>query len=159
MPQITTNFLFSTESLDAAEHYVSIFPNSEITQVSHYSEAGPLEAGGVLAVDFVLDGQPFTAINGGPDFNCSFDESVSLRVSCRNQEEVDYYWSRLGEGGQESQCGWLKDCFGFSWQVTPVEMGSIMGDPDPERAARAMNAMLAMSKIDLNALRRAANGE
>ena len=128
MPQITPNLWFDTAGLDAAEFYVSIFPNSRITNVTHYGEAGPREAGTVMTVDFELDGQPYTAINGGPEF--TFDEAVSLLVNCDTQEEVDYYWDKLSEGGQEVQCGWLRDRFGFSWQVFPTAAGEVLGDPD-----------------------------
>jgi predicted 3-demethylubiquinone-9 3-methyltransferase (glyoxalase superfamily) len=157
MPRITPNLWFDTESLDAAEFYVSVFPNSEIRNVSHYGDAGPREAGMVLTVDFVLDGQEFTAINGGPEF--TFDEAVSFLINCAGQDEVDHYWSKLTEGGEESQCGWLKDRFGVSWQVVPAEMGELMSDPDPARANRAMQAMLGMKKLDLAALRAAADGK
>ncbi len=156
MPQITPNLWFDTAGLEAAEFYVSIFPNSRITNVTHYGEAGPREAGTVMTVDFELDGQPYTAINGGPEF--TFDEAVSLLVNCDTQEEVDYYWDKLSEGGQEVQCGWLKDRFGFSWQVFPTAAGEVLGDPDPARAQRAMTAMFGMKKIDLAALRAAADG-
>lgn len=147
MPPITPNFLFALEALEAAEFYVSVFPNSAITDVNHYGDAGPLPAGTVLAVNFVLDGQDFTAINSGQAF--PFSESLSFRVSCASQAEVDHYWDLLTHGGEEGQCGWLTDRFGVSWQVTPVEMGRYLGDPDPERARRAMTAMLGMTKLDL----------
>lgn len=156
MPKITPSLWFDTEALEAAEHYVAIFPNSEITAVSHYSEVGPREAGLVLSVDFVLDGQPLNALNGGPEF--TFDEAVSLSVDCADQEEVDYYWQRLGEGGEEGPCGWLKDRFGLSWQIVPRELPALLTDPDPERAGRAMKAMLGMKKLDVAAIRATADG-
>ncbi|GHJ42520.1 VOC family protein [Streptomyces sp. TS71-3] len=157
MPTITPNLWFDTQGEEAARFYVSIFPNSRITNVTHYGEAGPREAGSVLTVDFELDGQPYTAINGGPEF--TFDEAISLLINCADQEEVDYYWSRLlADGGQESQCGWLKDRFGMSWQVVPAELGELISDPDGGRAQRAMKAMLGMVKIDVAALRAAADG-
>lgn len=156
MPRITPNLWFDTQSLDAAEFYVSVFPNSAITNVTHYGEAGPRPAGSVLTVDFVLDGQPFTAINGGPQF--SFDEAVSLLVDCADQAEIDYYWARLSDGGEESMCGWLKDRYGLSWQVVPAGLAEIMKDPDQGRVARAMRALLGMTKIDIAALRAAAGG-
>ncbi|MGA4838026.1 VOC family protein [Streptomyces sp. G45] len=157
MPRITPNLWFDTQALEAAEFYVSVFPNSEVTNVSYYGEGAPRPAGTVLTVEFGLDGQPFTAINGGPEF--TFDEAVSLSIDCADQEEVDYYWSKLtADGGQESQCGWLKDKYGLSWQVIPRELGTLIGDPDPERAQRAMGAMLKMGKIDVAALRAAADG-
>ena len=155
MPRITPNLWFDTESLEAAEFYVSVFPNSEITNVSYYGEAGPRPAGTVLTVDFVLDGQPYTAINGGPQF--TFSEAISLLVNCGDQEEVDHYWSRLSEGGEESQCGWLKDRYGLSWQVCPTILGELINDPDQDRAQRAMAAMLGMKKLDVAALRAAAD--
>lgn len=156
MPRIIPNLWFDTQALDAAEHYTSIFPNSRINNVSHFGEAGQREAGTVLTVEFELDGHPFTALNGGPEF--TFDAAVSFMVECADQAEVDRYWELLGAGGEESQCGWLKDRFGLSWQIVPTEMGEIMSDPDPARAQRAMKAMLGMSKLDLAALRAAADG-
>jgi len=156
MPEITPNLWFDTASKDAAEFYVSVFPNSEITNVSYYGEAGPRPAGEVLTVDFVLDGQRFTAINGGPQFH--FDEAVSFLVNCADQDEVDYYWAKLTEGGgEEGQCGWLKDKYGLSWQIVPIEMEKLLTDPDAGRAERAMGAMLAMQKIDLAAIKAAAD--
>jgi predicted 3-demethylubiquinone-9 3-methyltransferase (glyoxalase superfamily) len=156
MPEITPNLWFDTESKDAAEFYVSVFPNSEITNVSYYSEAGPSPAGTVMTVDFVLDGRRFTALNGGPQFK--FDEAVSFVIDCADQDEVDYYWTKLTEGGgEESQCGWLKDRFGLSWQVTPIELYQLVTGPDPARAERAMKAMLGMQKIDLAAIKAAAD--
>ena len=133
-----------------------MFPNSEIKSVSRYTEAGPRPAGTVLAVEFALDGQEFTAINGGPQF--PFTEAISLMINCADQDEGDHYWSKLAEGGEEGQCGWLKDRYGVSWQVVPGGMAEVMSDPDPERAQRAMRAMLGMKKIDVAALRAAADG-
>ncbi|MEY2404234.1 MAG: hypothetical protein QOD38_1785 [Acidimicrobiaceae bacterium] len=156
MPQITPNLWFDTQSEEAAEFYVSVFPNSKITKVSYYGEAGPRPAGTVLTVVFVLDGQEFTAINGGPEF--TFDEAVSFLINCADQEEVDYYWDKLSEGGEESQCGWLKDKYGLSWQVVPAAMDELFTDPDPARADRAMKAMLGMRKLDVAALQAAADG-
>ena len=157
MPQrITPNLWFDTEAEDAATFYTSVFENSRIVSVAHYPEAGPREPGMVMVVEFELDGQPFVAINGGPQF--TFDEAVSFQVTCETQEEVDYYWERLTEGGEEGQCGWLKDRYGLSWQVTPTGTEQMLNDPDRERANRAMRAMLGMRKIDIGALRRAADG-
>ncbi len=157
MPRITPNLWFDTESEEAAQFYVSVFPNSEITAISRYNEAGPREAGMVLTVDFLLDGQEYTAINGGPEF--PFTEAVSLLINCVDQDEVDYYWEKLSQGGEEGQCGWLKDRYGVSWQVVPGGMAEMLGDPDRARAQRAMEAMLGMKKIDLVALRAAADGD
>ena len=155
MPRITPNLWFDTESKEAAEFYISVFPNSEIRNVSYYGEAGPREAGMVLTVDFVLDGQEYTAINGGPDF--TFSEAISLLINCADQEEVDYYWSTLSEGGQEGPCGWLKDKYGLSWQVVPAGMVELLTDPDEARSQRAMTAMLGMQKLDLAAIQAAAD--
>jgi predicted 3-demethylubiquinone-9 3-methyltransferase (glyoxalase superfamily) len=156
MPRITPNLWFDTESEEAAQFYVSIFPNSKITAVTHYTEVGPREAGLVLTVDFELDGQPFTAINGGPDF--TFTEATSLLISCADQAEVDHYWEKLGEGGEHGPCGWLKDRYGFSWQVAPSVLEELIDDPDEGRRNRAMTAMLGMSKLDIAALEAAADG-
>ncbi|MFL6243393.1 MAG: VOC family protein [Acidimicrobiia bacterium] len=155
MPRITPNLWFDTQGEEAAEFYVSVFPNSKITNVTHYGEAGPRQAGMVLTVDFVLDGQEYTVINGGPDF--TFDEAISLLINCADQDEVDYYWTKLSEGGEEGPCGWLKDKYGLSWQVVPVGMNEMLNDPDQARGQRAMKAMLGMKKIDLAALQAAAD--
>ncbi|MET9218190.1 VOC family protein [Streptomyces sp. NPDC088197] len=157
MPRITPNLWFDTESQEAAEFYVSVFPNSRITDTTYYGEAGPREAGTVLTVAFELDGQPYIAINGGPEF--PFTEAVSLLITCEDQAEVDHYWARLTEGGgSEGPCGWLKDKYGLSWQVVPTGMVAMLNDPDAERGQRAMKAMLGMKKIDLAALKAAADG-
>ncbi len=155
MPRITPNLWFDTEAEEAAGFYVSVFPNSEIRNITYYGEAGPGPAGTVLTVDFSLDGQAYTAINGGPLF--TFDEAVSLLINCADQDEVDHYWAMLSAGGEEGACGWLKDMYGLSWQVVPAGMEEILNDPDPERARRAMTAMLAMTKIDVAAIRAAAD--
>ena len=157
MPRITPNLWFDTEGLEAAEFYCSVFPNSKVTNVSYYTEAGPREAGTVLTVDFELDGQQYTAINGGPEF--TFDEAISLLINCKDQAEIDYYWDKLSEGGSEIQCGWLKDKYGLAWQVVPEGMDSLFNDDDKERANRAMKAMLGMVKLDIAALQAAADGQ
>ena len=156
MPRIVPNLWFDTEAEQAAEFYVSIFENSRITNVAHYTEAGPREAGMVMTVAFELDGQPFVGINGGPEF--SFSEAVSFQVDCKDQAEVDFFWERLGEGGEEGLCGWLKDRFGLSWQVVPRGMDELFADPDPARAERAMRAMFGMKKLELAELQRAGDG-
>jgi len=156
MQKITTNLWFDTEAEEAAEFYISVFENSRIVNVTHYTESGPREAGMVMTVDFELDGQRFTGINGGPDFK--FDEAISLLISCGTQNEVDYFWEKLTDGGSDSQCGWLKDRYGVSWQVVPDGMEELFSDSDPKRAERAMEAMLKMQKLDLGELRRAADG-
>jgi predicted 3-demethylubiquinone-9 3-methyltransferase (glyoxalase superfamily) len=155
MPRITPNLWFDTEGLEAAEFYVSVFPNSKVTNVSYYGEAGPRPAGTVLAVQFELDGQEHVAINGGPNF--TFNEAISLSIDCADQDEVDHYWTRLSEGGSEGPCGWLKDRYGLSWQVVPAVLLELLGDPDRDRAQRAMKAMLGMQKLDVAALRAAAD--
>jgi predicted 3-demethylubiquinone-9 3-methyltransferase (glyoxalase superfamily) len=156
MPKLTPNLWFDTQSEEAAEFYISVFPNSKVTSVTYYGEAGPGPAGTVLTVTFVLDGQEFTAINGGPMF--SFDEAISFVINCADQEEIDFYWSKLIEGGgEESQCGWLKDKYGLSWQVVPTDWEDLLNDPDPARAQRAVTAMLGMRKIDIAAIQAAAD--
>jgi predicted 3-demethylubiquinone-9 3-methyltransferase (glyoxalase superfamily) len=157
MPQITPNLWFDTNGLEAAEFYVSVFPNSRIVDVTHYTDAGPRPAGEVLTVEFELDGQPFTIINGGPEF--TFDEAISFLISCADQAEIDYYWDKLTDGGQEVQCGWLRDRFGLSWQVVPADWQQMFSDPDPGRASRAMKAMFGMKKLDIAALQAAADGD
>ncbi len=155
MKRIVPNLWFDTEAEEAAEFYASVFPNSRIVNVTHYTEAGPRPTGTVMTVEFELDGHRFIGINGGPEFK--FDEAVSFEIECKDQEEIDYYWARLTDGGKESQCGWLKDRYGLSWQVVPTGMEEIFADPDKARAERAMKAMLQMGKIDLAALRSAAD--
>jgi predicted 3-demethylubiquinone-9 3-methyltransferase (glyoxalase superfamily) len=154
--KIIPNLWFDTEAEEAASFYVSVFEDGRIVNVTHYTEAGPREAGMVMTVEFELRGQRFVGINGGPDFK--FDEAVSFQIACEDQEEVDYFWAELGEGGEEGPCGWLKDRYGLSWQVVPTGMEELFADPDPEKARRAMEAMLGMRKLDIAALRRAAEG-
>ena len=150
---------FDTQAEEAAQFYVSVFKNSMITDVLRYGEAGHeihgRPAGSVMTVDFELDGQPFTALNGGPVF--SFNEAVSLQVFCDSQAEVDYFWERLSEGGDKraQQCGWLKDRYGASWQVIPVALLEMIRDPDDEKSQRATAAMLRMKKIEIEEIRRA----
>jgi predicted 3-demethylubiquinone-9 3-methyltransferase (glyoxalase superfamily) len=155
MQKITTCLWFDTQGEEAAEFYTSVFPNSRILEVSRYGEAGPRPAGTALTVEFELDGQHFTALNGGPEF--TFDEAISFQIACEGQDEVDYYWDTLTAGGEESQCGWLKDKFGLSWQVVPNALPQLLSDPDPARAQRAMQAMFTMKKIDIAAIRAAAD--
>ena len=154
--RITPNLWFDTEAEDAAAFYTSVFKNSRVVNVTHYTENAPREAGMVMTVEFELDGQRFVGINGGSQFK--FDEAVSFQINCETQEEVDYYWDHLSEGGSEGPCGWLKDKYGLSWQVVPAGMEELFSDPDPKRAERAMQAMLGMSKLDVAALRAAADG-
>jgi len=153
---------FDTQGEDAARFYCSVFKNSKLGGISRYSDAGKemhgKEAGSVMVVEFELEGTPLIALNGGPQF--TFNEAVSLQVPCETQEEIDYYWSALtADGGQESQCGWLKDKFGLSWQVFPDFMGDILTGPDRAAAARVMNAFMPMKKFDMAAIKKAFKGE
>jgi predicted 3-demethylubiquinone-9 3-methyltransferase (glyoxalase superfamily) len=155
MPQIAPCLWFDTEAQDAAEFYASVFPNSRVLEVTHYGKAGPRPEGMVLTVTFELDGLQFTALNGGPDF--TFSEAVSFEIHCGSQREVDDYWTKLTNGGEEGPCGWLKDKFGVSWQVVPERLLELISDPDPGRSERAMRAMMQMKKIDIAACERAAD--
>ncbi len=157
MPKITTFLAFQERAEEAAAFYVSVFPNSRIVDTTRYGEGGPGPPGGVMTVSFELDGQEFVALNGGPHF--TFTDGVSLSIECGSQDEVDHYSSKLTEGGGDlGPCGWLKDRFGLSWQVTPSVLPALLGDPDPERARRVMEAMLRMTKIDIAELERAGSG-
>ncbi|MCR5877674.1 VOC family protein [Phenylobacterium sp. J367] len=157
MPKITPNLWFDMNAEEAANFYVSIFPNSKVGKVAYYTDAGPGPAGTAVTVEWTLDGQDYVGINGGPMF--PFTEAVSLEIRCKDQAEVDYYWEKLLEGGgRESQCGWLKDRFGFNWQVTPQRLIDLMTDKDPEVVKRVTAAMLTMVKLDVAALEAAARG-
>jgi predicted 3-demethylubiquinone-9 3-methyltransferase (glyoxalase superfamily) len=156
MPRITPFLWFDGKAEEAADFYVSVFPNSRIVTVARYGEAGPGEKGTAMTVVFELDGKEFIALNGGPHFK--FTEAISFSVDCKSQEEVDHYWNHLCEGGVESQCGWLKDKYGLSWQVSPTALGEMLGDKDPRRAKRVMEAMLKMKKIIIADLRAAYEG-
>ncbi len=154
MQRITPSLWFDTQAEEAANFYVSLFEDSEVTDVQHLE--GTPSGDNVALVFFRLAGQEFTALNGGPQF--PFTEAISLSVSCKDQDEVDRFWSRLTEaGGEEGQCGWCKDRFGLSWQIVPDRMGELLSDPDPARAQRAMQAMLQMQKIEIKTLEDAAN--
>lgn len=159
---ITPCLWFDNQAEEAAEFYVSLFPNSKVIRITRYGEAGKeihgREAGTVMTVEFELNGQPFTGLNGGPLFR--FNEAISFQVLCETQEETDHYWERLSEGGdpQAQQCGWLKDRFGVSWQVAPRRLLELVDDPDSEASQRAMTAMLQMKRIDLAALEAAYRG-
>ncbi len=158
MQKITPFLWFDNQALEAARFYTSIFKDSEILTETELKDvpAGPVPD--VAVVHFTLNGQEFIALNGGPLFK--FTEAVSFQIDCTSQEEVDYYWNGLmADGGEPSQCGWLKDKFGLSWQVVPRQLTDLLSDPDPERAKRAMNAMMGMQKIDVGALERAVEGE
>jgi predicted 3-demethylubiquinone-9 3-methyltransferase (glyoxalase superfamily) len=152
--KITPCLWFDTEGEEAANFYTSVFPNSKIIDVARYGSAGPRPEGMVMVVSFELDGQKFLALNGGPEF--TFNESISFEVSCETQEEVDAFWSKLSEGGEEGPCGWLKDRYGVSWQIVPTRLNELIADPDPEKSQRVMRAMLSMKKIEIEELERAA---
>jgi predicted 3-demethylubiquinone-9 3-methyltransferase (glyoxalase superfamily) len=153
MPKITTFLTFNDQAEEAANLYTSIFPNSEILNVSRYSEGAPLPAGTVMSASFVLDGQEFIALNGGPTF--TFADGISLFVNCETQEEVDKLWEKLSQDGEEGRCGWLKDKFGVPWQVVPSALGRLLQAEDAKKAANVMQAMMRMSKIDVPTLEQA----
>ena len=155
LTKITPCLWFDTEGEEAATFYTSIFERARILQVTHFGSAGPRPEGMVMTVTFELEGQQFLALNGGPEF--TFNEAISFQVSCDSQGEVDHFWARLSDGGEEGPCGWLKDRYGVSWQIVPVALDELISDPDPQRAQRAMKAMLDMSKLDIAELRRAAD--
>ena len=155
--KITPFLWFDNNAEEATNFYTSIFKNSEILSISRYGEGAPGQAGTVMTVTFVLDGQPFIALNGGPHFK--FNEAISFFVNCETQAEVDELWEKLTDGGEESQCGWLKDKFGVSWQIVPTALGELLGDPDPEKSKRVMEAMLQMHKIDIAKLKQAHQGQ
>jgi predicted 3-demethylubiquinone-9 3-methyltransferase (glyoxalase superfamily) len=152
--KITTFLWFDADAEEAARFYTSVFRNSRIVDVVRYGDAGPGPKGSAMTVKFELEGQEFLALNGGPQFK--FTEAISLLVRCETQKEVDELWSRLTDGGQESRCGWLKDRFGLSWQIIPTRLTELLGDPDPQKAKRAMEAMLTMGKIEIPRLEEAA---
>jgi predicted 3-demethylubiquinone-9 3-methyltransferase (glyoxalase superfamily) len=158
MQKISPFLWFDTQAEDAAKFYTSIFKNSKITTVNHYPESSPVKPGEVLVAVFEVEGMQFMALNGGPEFK--FNPSVSFQVTCEDQEEVDYFWSKLtADGGKESQCGWLADKFGLSWQITPKVLGELLSDPDPAKSGRVMAAMMQMLKIDIQTLRDAYDGK
>lgn len=161
LQKITPCLWFDTQAEDAANFYTSLFRNSRIVKVLRYGEAGHeihgKPAGSVMVVEFELDGQRFTALNGGPQFR--FSEAISLVIACATQEEVDHFWGRLVEGGEEGPCGWLKDKYGLSWQVVPTALLEMLSDPDREKIQRVTNAFLHMKKFDIGALQRAYAGQ
>src|SRR5437667_12568780 len=153
MQKITPFLWFDANAEEAMNFYTSIFKNSEIVSVSRYGEGAPGQAGTVMTATFILDCQPFMALNGGPHFK--FTEAISFFVNCETQEEVDELWEKLSEGGEQSRCGWLKDKYGLSWQIIPSALGEMLGDKDPEKSRRVMKAMLQMDKIDIKGLEQA----
>lgn len=154
--KITPFLWFNNNAEEAVNFYTSIFKNSKISTIARYGDAGPGPKGSVMTVAFQLDGQEFIALNGGPTFK--FTEAVSFTVNCTTQEEIDEYWEKLSAGGEEQVCGWLKDKYGLSWQITPTIMGKLMSDPDPEKSKRVMEAMLNMKKIVIDDLKKAHEG-
>jgi predicted 3-demethylubiquinone-9 3-methyltransferase (glyoxalase superfamily) len=154
MPKITPFLWFNDNAEEAMNFYVSVFRNSKVVSVTRYGDAGPGPKGSVMTASFQLDGQPFTALNGGPQF--TFTEAVSFVVHCESQEDVDYFWDALSAGGRTSQCGWLKDKYGLSWQIVPDAMMALLQQKDPKKAQRVMQALMQMTKIDLARLRQAA---
>jgi predicted 3-demethylubiquinone-9 3-methyltransferase (glyoxalase superfamily) len=152
MPKITPFLWFDDQAEEAARFYVSVFPDSRIVNTTRYGEAGPGPRGSVMTVVFQLDGREFIALNGGPQFK--FTEAVSFSVDCRTQKEVDEFWGKLSEGGEEGPCGWLKDRYGLSWQINPTALGEMLSDPDPQKSKRVMEAMLKM-KSDIAGLKKA----
>lgn len=155
MPAITPCFWFDDNLEEAAAFYTSVFPNSHVERFYRRTEAGPGEPGEVLFGTFVLDGQRFMGLNGGPQF--AFTEAVSFMISCADQQQVDHYWDRLTDGGEEIECGWLKDRFGLRWQVVPERLFELLGDPDARRAAAATRAMNTMRKLVISDLDAAAD--
>ena len=153
MQKITPFLWFDANAEEAVNFYTSIFKDSKIVSVSRYGEAGPGQVGTVITSTFTLHGQEFMALNGGPHFK--FTEAISFFVNCETQEEVDELWEKLSEGGEEGQCGWLKDKFGVSWQIVPTALGTLLGDEDAEKSKRVMEAMLQMHKIDVEKLKQA----
>lgn len=156
MQKISPFLWFDNQAEEAANFYVSIFKNSEIRSVSRYGEGAPRPAGSAMSVSFVLDGLELQALNGGPEF--PFTEAISLFVSAETQDEIDDLWEKLTSGGEEGQCGWLKDKYGLSWQIVPPILGELLGGPDPEKSSRALQAMLKMNRIDVAGLRAAYDG-
>src|SRR5262245_14629872 len=154
MQKITPCLWFDRHGEEAARFYVAVYPNSRLVEVTRYGEANPNQAGTVVTVTFELEGQRYVALNGGPQY--TFSEAISLMVSCETQEEVDGYWSKLTDGGEEGPCGWLKDRFGVSWQVVPTALPRLLTQPDPETSQRVMRAMMSMRKLDIAELERAA---
>lgn len=155
MRGITPSLWFDDQAEEAMNFYVGVFPNSHVGSITHYTDAGPGSSGSVQAVTFDLAGQSFVGINGGPVF--TFTPAVSFTVSCDDQEEVDYYWERLSDGGETSQCGWLTDKFGLSWQVVPTALPRLLNDPDTEKVRRVTEVMLKMTKLDIAELEAAAD--
>ena len=156
MQKITPFLWFNTNAQEAMDFYVSVFENSKVLSITRNGEGGPGPKGTVMTAKVLLDGQEFVLLNGGPQF--SFSQAISFVVNCASQEEVDWYWEKLSEGGEKQPCGWLKDKFGVSWQVVPVILQEMLNDPDPQKSQRVMTAMLRMGKIDIQKLKQAYKG-
>lgn len=157
MPKIHPFLWFDDQAEEAVDFYLSVFPNSRIIDVARHGDSGPGSAGTVMTIRFELDGNEFVALNGGPA-HYGFDESISFWVDCATDEELDHYWEALTDGGEEIACGWLKDRYGLRWQIVPTELPSVLTDPDSERVSRAMQAMMTMKKLDIRAMKEAADG-
>jgi len=155
MQKITPFLWFDNQAEEAMNFYISVFKNSEVVSVTRYGAGGPIPEGTVMTAKFMIEGQEFVALNGGPQFK--FTEAISFVVNCENQEEIDYYWDKLSESGEEQGPGWVKDKYGLSWQIVPVVLQELMGDEDPEKSGRVMAAMMQMTKIDINKLKEAYN--
>ncbi len=153
MQKITPFLWFNDKAEEAMKFYVSIFKNSKVISVSRYGDAGPGPKGSVMVAKFQVDGQEFMALNGGPQF--TFSPAISFVVSCKTQEEIDQFWGKLSEGGEKGQCGWLTDKFGLSWQIVPTVLGELVSDKDPERSNRVMQALMKMTKLDIETLKQA----
>jgi predicted 3-demethylubiquinone-9 3-methyltransferase (glyoxalase superfamily) len=156
MQKISPFLWFDNQAEEAAKFYASVFKNSRIGRIARYGDAGPGPKGSVMTVEFQLEGQDFVALNGGPEFK--FTEAISLSVLCKTQDEIDEFWKKLTQGGQEVQCGWLKDKYGLSWQIVPEVLPKMMSDPDPEKTNRVMEAVLKMKKFDIATLEKAYSG-
>lgn len=157
MPKITPFLWFENQAEEAAQFYLKIFPNSRINNIAYYPKDSPGPEGKVMVINFELDGLPFTALNGGSVFQ--INEAISFVIDCKDQAEVDHYWEKLSDGGEKSQCGWLKDKFGVTWQVVPKQLDELMSHPDPEKVYRVNQAMLKMTKMDIAALKAAFDGD
>lgn len=154
--KITPFLWFNNQAEEAMNFYISIFNNARVLKTSYYSEGGPAPAGTLMTASFLLEGQEFVALNGGPQF--TFTPAISFVVNCHNQDEIDLLWDKLSEGGQQQKCGWLQDRYGVSWQIVPANMGELMGSNDPEKSHRVMMALLQMDKLDISILQQAYNG-
>jgi len=157
MQKITPFLWFDSQAEEAMNFYISVFNNAKVLRIVRYGDVGPGPKGTVMTANFLIEGQEFVALNGGPAF--TFSQAISFVVNCTTQEEVDTFWEKLSEGGEKQQCGWLKDKFGVSWQIVPVVLTEMLSDPDPQKSQRVMKALLPMGKIDIKKLKQAYNGK